>query len=153
VDEKVTPLYPFGHGLSYSTFEYGSLSIKQNQIRSGESVDVTLRVRNAGPVAGEEVVQIYTCDAYATHPRPVKELKGCARVALNVGESKTITFHLPADMLAYHDSDLNLILEPGLVYVMLGGSSEDIRLRGEFEIVGETLTVQRRVFDCPVTVN
>ena len=152
VNEKVTPLYPFGHGLSYTTFEYSGLSIKQNQVRSGENVDVSLRVRNNGNVAGEEVVQLYICDVYASYPRPVKELKGYTRVALNVGESKMITFHLPADMLAFHDSKLNLILESGLVRVMLGSSSEDIRLRGDFEIVGATSIVKDRVFACAATV-
>ena len=101
---------------------------------------------------GEEVVQLYICDVYATYPRPVKELKGSTRILLNPGESKTITFNLPVDMLAFHDSKLNLILEPGLIRVMLGSSSEDIRLRGEFETVGDTTPVQRRVFTCPVTV-
>lgn len=152
VDEKVTPLFPFGHGLSYTNFEYSDFNIGQPQVRGGASVDVSMCVRNTGFVAGEEVVQLYTCDVYARQPRPVKELKGYLRVALNPGESKWITFHLPVNMLAYHDSNLNLVLEPGLVQVMLGGSSEDIRLRGEMEVIGEPFIVDQRVFDCPVTV-
>ena len=153
VDEKITPLYPFGHGLSYTTFEYSGLSIKQNQVRSGENVDVSLRVRNAGRVPGEEVVQLYVRDIYASYPRPVKELKGYKRVHLDPGESKTVKFRMPADTLAYHDADLQLILEPGLIEIMLGSSSEDIRLRGGFEIVGDGIVpVEQRVFTCPVEV-
>ena len=153
VNEKVTPLYPFGHGLSYTTFEYSDLSIKQNQVRGGETVDVSLQIRNVGSVAGEEVIQHYIRDVYASYPRPVKELKGYVRLSLNPGERKKITFHLPVDMLAFYDSNLNLILEPGLIQVMLGSSSEDIRLRGEFEIVGEgKITVESRVFVCPKTL-
>lgn len=152
VNEKVTPLYPFGHGLSYTTFEYSDLSIEQEQVRSGESVEVSCRVRNTGKVRGEEIVQLYICDVYASYPRPVKELKGYTRIPLDPGESKTIKFNLPVDMLTFHDSNLNLILEPGLIHAMLGSSSEDIRLRGEFEIVGETSPVHRRIFTCPVTV-
>ena len=153
VDEKITPLYPFGHGLSYTTFEYSGLSIKQNQVRSGENVDVSLRVRNDGRVPGEEVVQLYVRDIYASYPRPVKELKGYKRVHLDPGESKTVKFRMPADTLAYHDADLQLILEPGLIEIMLGSSSEDIRLRGGFEIVGDGIVpVEQRVFTCPVEV-
>ena len=152
VGEKVTPLYPFGHGLSYTSFEYSDLSIKQNQVRSGERVEVSLRVGNVGNVAGEEIVQLYICDAYASLPRPVKQLKGYVRLSLNPGETKTITFHLPVNQLAFYDAGLKLILEPGLINVMLGSSSEDIRLRGKFEIAGETTIIQDRVFACPVHV-
>jgi beta-glucosidase len=153
VNEKVTPLYPFGHGLSYTTFEYGNLSIGRKQAGSGESVEISLQVSNAGSVAGEEVVQLYICDAFASLPRPVKELKGYARLPLNPGEIKTVTFHLPVDQLAFYDIDRNLILEPGTIYIMLGSSSDDIRLRGEFEIVGANkIPVKDRVFVCPVDV-
>ncbi len=153
VEEKVTPLYPFGYGLSYTSFEYGDLSISRGQATGGESVDVSLKVTNTGSVAGDEVVQLYIRDEFASTPRPVKELKGYARVTLQPGASKTVTFHLPVDQLAFYDNDLNLILEPGRVFVMLGSSSEDIRLQGEFEIVGEKkMPVKERVFVCPVTI-
>jgi beta-glucosidase len=139
--------------LSYTTFEYGNLSIGQKQAGGGESVDISLQVSNTGSVAGEEVVQFYICDAFASLPRPLKELKGYARLALNPGETKTVTFHLPVDQLAFYDIDQNLILEPGTMYVMIGSSSDDIRLRGEFEIVGANkIPVSDRVFVCPVDV-
>lgn len=153
VSEKITPLYPFGHGLSYTTFEYRNLSIARKQVTTGESVDIALDVRNAGKVPGEEVVQLYVHDEYACTPRPGKELKGYRRLGLGPGESKRLTFHLPVDQLAFYDPDLKLIIEPGKIEVMVGSSSEDIRLCGEFEIVGEqSIAVKERVFVCPVSV-
>ena len=153
VSEKVTPLYPFGHGLSYTSFEYGDLSINRKQATGGESVNISLSVRNIGSVTGQEVVQLYVHDEFASTPRPVKELKGYQRVRLEPGESKKITFHLPVDQLAFYDLDLNLIVEAGRIEVMLGSSSQDIRLRGEFEIIGNArMPIKDRVFVCPVIV-
>ncbi len=152
VEGPVTPLYPFGHGLSYTSFSYSDLSIDAAQAVSGGVVEISCRVTNSGPVAGDEVVQLYTCDEYASLPRPVKELRGYARLGLNPGESKTITFHLPVDQLAFYDLDLNLALEPGKFLVMLGSSSEDIRLRGEFVLGGQKCLVKERVFVCPVDI-
>ena len=153
VYEKVTPLYSFGHGLSYTSFEFSDLSIGLKQVTAGESVEISLRVKNTGRVAGEEVVQLYTHDEFASIPRPVKELKGYRRISLEPGETRLIKFHLPVDQLAFHDLDLNLVLEAGTIKVMLGSSSEDIRLCGDFEIVGGTkIRVQDRVFVCPVSV-
>lgn len=154
VTEKVSALYPFGHGLSYTSFEYGELSIDRQKATAGESVDISLAVKNSGKVAGEEVVQLYIHDEYACTPRPVKELKGYRRVMLKPGETKRITFRLPVDQLAFYDLDLNLILEPGKIQVMVGSSSEDIRLCGELEIVGEKrMAVRERVFVCPSTIS
>ena len=153
VAEKVTPLYPFGHGLSYTVFDYRDLFISREQATCGESVDVSLKVTNTGSVAGDEVVQFYIRDEFASAPRPMKELKGYARVTLQPGESKTVTFHLPVDQLAFYDNNMNLVLEPGRIFVMLGSSSDDIRLNGEFEITGKgTMPVKERVFVCPVEV-
>lgn len=153
VSEKVTPLYPFGHGLSYTSFEYSDLSVKRKQATPGESVDISLKVGNVGKVAGDEVIQLYVCDKFASTPRPVKELKGYQRVTLNPDEIRTVTFHLPVDQLAFYDEDLNLIVEAGKIDVMLGSSSEDIRLRSGFEIVGKKkMMVKKRVFVCPVSV-
>ncbi|MCX6032211.1 MAG: glycoside hydrolase family 3 C-terminal domain-containing protein [Chloroflexi bacterium] len=153
VNEKVTPLYPFGHGLSYTTFEYGALAISRKQATSGESVGISFKVANTGGVAGDEVVQLYIRDEFASLPRPVKELKGYTRLTLQPGENKIVTFQLPVDQLAFYDADLNLVLEPGRIFVMVGSSSDDIRLRGEFEITGAgKIPVEERVFVCPVTV-
>ena len=153
VSERVTPLFPFGHGLSYTSFEYSNLCIERRQAKGGESVDISLAVKNTGRVAGEEVVQLYIQDEFACIPRPAKELKGYRRVLLEPGETKQITFHLPVDQLAFYDLDLNLVVEAGTIKIMLGSSSEDIRLRGEFEIIGDKkLPAGGRVFVCPVTV-
>jgi beta-glucosidase len=153
VSEKVAPFYPFGHGLSYTSFEYRDLSIKRKPVKAGESVDISLEVRNTGKVQGEEVVQLYVHDEFASTPRPVKELKGYQRLMLKPGETKRVTFHLPVNQLAFHDLDLNLIVEAGKIQVMVGSSSDDIRLCGEFEIIGErSIAVKERIFVCPVSV-
>jgi beta-glucosidase len=154
VAERVAPLYHFGHGLSYTTFEYGDLIINKKQATIGESVDISLVVTNTGPVEGDEVVQLYIHDEFAITPRPVKELKGFIRLTLQPGERKNITFHLPVDQLAFYDNELNLVIEPGRIYLMLGSSSDDIRLKGEFTITGQgMLPIKERVFVCPVEIN
>ena len=154
VTEKVTPLYPFGHGLSYTKFEYSHLSINREQATRGENVDVSFTLTNCGSVAGDEVAQFYIRDEIATMPRPVKELKGYVRLFLQPGELRKVTFTLPVDQLAFYDVDLNLILEPGKIEVMLGSSSNDIRLRGTFNLIGtKIMPVKQRVFVCPVKVN
>jgi beta-glucosidase len=153
VSEKVKPLYPFGHGLSYTSFEYGDLSINRKQAAVGENVDISLKITNSGSVAGDEVIQLYSCDEYASTPRPVKELKGYLRLSLQPGETRIVTFHLPVDMLAFYNENLELVIESGTIKVMLGSSSEDIRLRGEFDIVGTgKIKIKERVFVCPVEI-
>jgi beta-glucosidase len=153
VSEKVTPLYPFGHGLSFTSFAYSDLSITREQATEGETVDVSLKVTNTGPVTGDEVVQLYIRDVYASSPRPVRELKGYRRLTLKPGETCQLTFHLPVNQLAFYDDDLNLVLEPGRVDLMVGSSSEDIRLQDGFEIIGQKkMPVKDRVFVCPVEV-
>jgi beta-glucosidase len=148
LSEETSPLYPFGHGLSYTRFAYSGLTISRAQAEPGSEVEISLRVQNTGERAGEEVVQFYVCDKFASAPRPVKELKGYIRIALEQAESKTVTFTLPVNMLAFYDLDLNLVVEPGAVDVMVGSSSEDIRLRGSFEISGVKTPIARRVFRC-----
>jgi beta-glucosidase len=146
-------LYPFGHGLSYTSFAYSELQITPAQARSGAQVDVSLQVSNTGARLGDEVVQLYICDEYASIPRPVKELKGFCRLPLQPGESRQVTFHLPVDLLAFYDAGLELVVEPGKIQVMLGSSSADIRLHGELEILGaERAVIDQRLFACPVSI-
>ncbi len=110
-------------------------------------------MHNTGHAAGDEVVQLYTHQDFASTPRPVKELKGYARINLQPGEARHVTFHLPTNQLAFYNNDLELVLEPGTIQLMLGSSSEDIRLRANLEIVGGSkMAVDQRVFVCPVTV-
>jgi beta-glucosidase len=153
VSEKVTPLYSFGHGLSYTKFEYSDLSIGQKQAGAGGIVNISLKVRNVGKVMGDEVIQLYVRDEFASMPRPIKELKGYQRISLKPNEERAITFHLPVDQVAFYDENLRLCVEAGKIIVMVGGSSDDIRLRGEFEIAGGKKTfVKDRVFVCPVSI-
>lgn len=153
VTEKVTPLYWFGYGLSYTTFEYSDFELSRQEAKCGAVVDISLRVKNTGKASGEEVVQLYIRDEFASIPRPMKELKGFARINLDPGESKTVTFHLPVDQLAFINNDLDLVVEPGRIFVMVGSSSEDVRLCGSFNISdGTQLPLMDRVFECPYSI-
>jgi len=152
VSSSVSPLFPFGHGLSYTHFDYSSLKIDPSRVETG-SIQISLDVENIGERTGDEVVQLYIRDEFACVPRPLKELKGFKRLTLAPGEKRSIVFSLPEDQLAFYDQDLHLILEPGMIHVMAGSSSTDIRLRGSFEIPGmQKRRVSARVFTCPVQV-
>jgi beta-glucosidase len=120
------PLYPFGFGLSYSTFSYSEPRVGRAVLRN-EPLEISVTVANAGPVAGEEIVQLYVRDLVASVTRPVKELKRFARVALAPGEEKDVRFTLtPAD-LAFHGLDLKRVIEPGEFVVMVGPNSRDLK--------------------------
>ena len=102
---------------------------------------MSVPLTNTGERAGKEVVQLYLRDLVASTTRPVKELKGFEKVSLEPGARKTVTFNLATEQLAFYDKDMNLIVEPGEFEVMVGSSSEDIRLEDEFEVVGEVKEV------------
>ncbi len=153
VETSNQPLYPFGYGLSYTTFTYDNLRTSPEQASAGDTVRVQVDVRNSGQRAGDEVVQLYTHTIKATVTRPVKELRGFKRITLQPGESKTVTFELPVNLLAYLDIDMNYVVEPGPIEVMIGSSSKDIRLTGQFEISGAVTPVTEKVFACPVSVS
>ncbi len=141
-------VFPFGHGLSYTKFRYSRLAISPKRCGPGNEIIVRLRVANAGKQKGDEVVQLYVRDEVASVARPVKELKGFQRVTLDRGEAKTVTFSLSAEQLAFYDADMRLVVEPGVFKVMIGASSEDIRLEGSFEVTGQAkvVTSRRRFF-------
>lgn len=142
-----TPLFPFGHGLSYTRFEYANLQIEPRQVEAEGRVTIRAEVQNVGARDGDEVVQLYTCDEVASVPRPFKELKGFKRVHLAPSETRTIEFELRIDLLGFYDEAIQLVVEPGNIQVMIGSSSQDIRLSGSFEIVGqEKRRVPRRLF-------
>jgi beta-glucosidase len=150
---KAGPLYPFGHGLSYTTFEYSDLRLDRSQAAAGESLAIQLSVRNRGGRAGDEVVQLYVRDENASYPRPVKELKGFARLSLQPGETRRVTFRLPMNQLAFYNGDLELVVEAGTIKVMVGSSSDDIRLDAGFEITGpKQVAVAERIYVCPVEI-
>lgn len=142
------PLFPFGHGLSYTQFAYSNLKIDATDTRVTSSAEI----KNVGKRAGDEVVQLYIRDDVASVPRPVKELKGFKRVRLAPGESRTIVFEMPIDLLAFYDEAMQLVVEPGTIQVMVGSSSQDIQLKGSFEILGQKRVVARRVFSCETYV-
>ena len=129
-----TPLYEFGFGLSYTTFEYSSLSILPEKINSEGDVDVVFNVKNTGSLKGDEVAQLYINDVVSSTSRPVKELKGYERLTLAPGETKTVRLKLHPEELSLLDRDMNFVVEPGLFEVMVGSSSADIRLKGQFEV-------------------
>jgi beta-glucosidase len=130
VDYPTKPLYPFGYGLSYTTFEYSNLEITVEET----NVFISCEVKNIGQFEGEEVVQLYINDEVASVTRPVKELKGFKRINLKPNETKKITFELPIEVLAFYDENMKFVVERGSFKVLIGSSSEDIRLRGNFYI-------------------
>jgi beta-glucosidase len=148
-----SPLFPFGHGLSYTHFDYSDFSISCTDCRAGDTVDITVSIKNTGEFSGDEVVQLYTHDEYACLPRPVKELRGFLRLALEPGESQKVVFHLPVDQLAFYDQEMQLVVESGFVKVMIGSSSEDIRFEGSLQVIGlQKSPVAKRLFVCPAGI-
>lgn len=135
-----TPLYPFGFGLSYTTFAYDNLAVSDKHLAAGDSVVITFDVTNTGERAGAEVVQLYT-HAQSEIERPLKELKGFARVELDAGETKTVRLALRHDQLSYFNDQTNTFdVEEGTVDILIGGSSADIRLRDK--VTTEAATVK-----------
>jgi beta-glucosidase len=128
------PLFPFGFGLSYTTFEYSGLVITPSEMSADGSAIVRCSVRNSGTRAGDEVVQLYVRDVLATVARPVMQLAGFTRIHLEPGQSRDVQFRLGSEQLRMLDADMKWIVEPGVFRVMVGSSSKDIRLRGELTI-------------------
>jgi len=129
------PLFPFGHGLSYTTFKYENLKLSTNTIPRSGSLDITVEIENTGKRAGDEVPQLYVHQVKSIIKRPIKELRGFQRVSLEPGEKKTIKFTLPAEQLAYWDETLHAFqVEPGVFEILVGASSADIRIKGKFTV-------------------
>ena len=121
------PLYPFGFGLSYTTFEYSDVKLSKNRIKINEPLEIKVTVKNTGQVEGEEVVQLYIRDLVASVTRPVKELKGFQKINLSAGESKEVVFTLTSADLAFYDRDMNFRAEPGEFKVFVGTNSQDVK--------------------------
>jgi beta-glucosidase len=136
-DLPTSPLFPFGHGLSYTTFEYANLALSSRNLAATETLQISFDVSNAGDRAGEEVAQLYVCDRVASVTRPVKELKGFKRLLLEPGETRRVTFSLDLRQLAFYDRDMEYVVEPGEVAIWVGSSSEDLRLEGSVVVTGE----------------
>jgi beta-glucosidase len=132
---KEKPLYPFGHGLSYTTFDYNNLQITPASIGQIDSVRVSVDVKNTGNRAGDEVVQCYVRDTEASVIRPVKQLRGFRRIHLDAGETKTVEFSLSFEDLAFWDVGADQwVVEPGEFQIQIGSSSADIRAEGSFQV-------------------
>jgi beta-glucosidase len=119
------PLWPFGHGLSYTSYEYSEPVLSAEEMKAGQSLAVSVDVTNTGDRAGEEVVQMYIRDNVAQVARPIKELKGFCRVALEPGQTKTVTLPITEEMLSFHGLEMKPFVEEGDFTVMVGPSSDD----------------------------
>lgn len=128
------PLFPFGYGLSYTTFEYSGLIFEKDEISSDETTIVKFKLKNTGNYTGDEVVQLYIKDLLASVARPIMELKGFQRVRLNPSETKELMFKITPEMLSMLDVNLNKVVEPGEFRIMIGSSSKDIRFRGTLSV-------------------
>jgi beta-glucosidase len=127
------PLYPFGFGLSYTTFSYADLKLNKSIIKTGEPLTATVTVKNTGSREGEEIVQLYIRDITASIVRPVKELKGFTKIMLKAGESRTVNIPVTPTDLSFYDGDGNLKLEPGKFSVFVGTNSRDV-MQQDFEV-------------------
>jgi beta-glucosidase len=117
------PLFPFGYGLSYTTFEYSNLKVSPEHIGPTARAAVTVTVTNAGKVKGDETAELYIRDEVSSVTRPVMELKGFSRLTLEPGQSKTISFEITPDKLSFLDRNMNRVVEPGVFDIMVGTSS------------------------------
>jgi beta-glucosidase len=134
--QKIKPMFGFGHGLSYTTFEYGKVTLDRKKIAAGETLTVSVPVRNSGARAGSEVVQLYVRDIDCSLPRPEKELKGFAKVELAPGEEKFVEITIGGDALQFFDDKRHeWTSEPGVFEVLVGASSTDIRGKALFELL------------------
>jgi beta-glucosidase len=134
IDVPWTPLFPFGYGLSYTTFKLSNVQLSAPRIRADEKLTVSVDVENVGSRAGDEVVQLYIRDVVASMTRPVQELKGFQRITLQPGEKRRVEFALTHDQLAFWNRDMHFVVEPGEFRVMVGSNSRDV-IEAKFEVV------------------
>ena len=134
VDLPHTPRYCFGHGLSYTQFSYSDLKLSKKEIGPFETIEIRVDVENVGSRAGDEVVQLYLRDLYASMARPVKELAGFKRITLEPGEKQTVIFEVKASQMAFLDMNMQWKVEKGTFLVEVGSSSQDIRLKDEYKV-------------------
>lgn len=143
VEISSKPLFPFGYGLSYTSFKYSNLVITPKTVSWDSQVEISVEIQNTGKCPGEEVVQLYINDELAEATRPIKELKGFKRVILQPNEKKKVKFFLAITQLGFYNRVMKYIVETGVIRVMVGSSSEDIRLKGKFKIIGETQEIKK----------
>ncbi len=126
--KSTDPVYPFGYGLSYTTFSYSDVKLNTTSPKGSQTVTATVTVTNTGNKDGKEVVQLYIHDVVGTNTRPVKELKGFQKIELKAGESKTVSFNITPEDLKYYHADMKYDWEPGDFEIMIGGNSKDVKL-------------------------
>jgi beta-glucosidase len=141
IDSPVSPLFPFGHGLGYTSFAYEDLELRG--ATTAEPIEITLTVRNTGELSGDEVVQLYVRDDVASVARPPKMLLAFTRVHLDTGETRRLTFIVPPSRLAFYDPEMRFVVEPGSFTVSAGSSSVDIKAESSITLTGE-VTVYRQ---------
>ena len=154
VDGSSAPLWPFGHGRSYTSFTIDHLRVDKSLIQtSGDAVTIRVDVTNTGQRSGDEVVQLYVRDNEASVARPVLELRGFRRLHLAAGECRTVAFRLSTEQLAYYDVDMRRIVEPGGVRLFVGRSAADLPLVADVDLVGPVVElVDRRDYVTPSTI-
>ena len=141
IDVSWTPLFPFGHGLTYTTFEYRNLRVSRDSLRGTERITVTVEVANTGTRAGTEVAQLYLRDDAASVTRPVRELRGIRRITVQPGQAQTVRFELGPDDLAFYDREMRRVVEPGTFTLWAGGSSA-ATLQARFHVVGDAVVLE-----------
>ena len=134
LDVDNDPVYPFGYGLSYTTFEYGPVSLSAPSMKAGEKLIASVEVKNTGSVAGKEIVQMYIRDVVASSSRPVRELKSFDKVLLQPGETKTVSFEIDVDALSFWNQEMEYVAEPGEFKVYIGGDSRTVN-EASFELI------------------
>jgi beta-xylosidase len=142
LDMPSTPLFAFGHGLSYTTFEYSPLTLASDTVDVNGDARVSVTVRSTGKRRGSEVVQLYAADTATGVTLPAQQLIGFARLELEPGASKTVTFDVPMSVLGYTGVSGDLMMEPGPVEVSVGSSSSDIRSSATFTVTGTTRIIK-----------
>jgi beta-glucosidase len=134
LDAPNDPVYPFGYGLSYTTFTYGHIQLSKTSLKAGQALTASVTVTNAGNYDGEETVQLYIRDMVGSITRPVKELKGFQKIFLKAGESKTVSFTITVNDLKFYNSELKYVAEPGDFKLFIGGNSRDVK-EADFKLV------------------
>jgi len=136
-DLPVTPLYPFGHGLSYTEFKYSKLKIKNKKVKANDSLEISFSIKNTGKIAGSEVIQLYIKDVVASIAPPVKKLVGFKRIYLEDREQVKVNMKMPVNLLGFYNKKMKKVVEPGEFELMIGSSSEDVRLNSSFTVEGK----------------
>ncbi len=154
VDSENTPLFPFGHGLSYTKFEISNAAVKEKECSTDSVITINCTIKNVGNRAGAEVVQLYYRDCEAHVTRPVRQLVGFKKVSLEPQESIELSFELSTAQLGFYNEDMEFVVEPGNAELMLGTSSADIVYKEKIQLTGKKINIMgKRTYTCPVLVN